>query len=94
MGEVKLIPVYYTGIVTGWGCTFCLHTVVGEGRRLKDFLNPLPGPKSRSAVSCMSILSSLTFYFAYIFIHVMSFSFNFLFHDLSVNFVIPLYVCI
>ena len=46
MGEVKLIPVYYTGIVTGWGCTFCLHTVVGEGRRLKDFLNPLPGPKS------------------------------------------------
>ena len=50
MGEVKLIPVYYTGIVTGWGCTFCLHTVVGEGRRHKDFLNPLPGPKSRSAV--------------------------------------------
>ena len=50
LGEVKLIPVYYTGIVTGWGCTFCLHTVVGEGRRRKDFLNPLPGPKSRSAV--------------------------------------------
>ena len=66
MGEVKLIPVYYTGIVTGWGCTFCLHTVVGEG-----FLNPLPGPKSRSAV-CRY------FYFAYIFIRVMSFSFNFL----------------
>ena len=42
--------VYYTGIVTGWGCTFCLHTVVGEGRRRKDFLNPLPGPKSRSTV--------------------------------------------
>ena len=41
----------------------------------------------------MSILSSLAFYFAYIFIRVMSFSFNFLFHDLSVNFVIPLYVC-
>ena len=50
MVEVKLIPVYYTGIVTGWGCTFCLHTVVGEGWHLKDFLNPLPGPKSRSAV--------------------------------------------
>ena len=50
MGEVKLIPVYYMGIVTGWRCTFCLHTVVGEGRRLKDFFNPLPGPKSRSAV--------------------------------------------
>ena len=50
LGEVKLIPVYYTGIVTGQGCTFCLHTVVGEGRHLKDFLNPLPGPKSRSAV--------------------------------------------
>ena len=25
------MPVYYTGIVTGWGCTFCLHTVAGEG---------------------------------------------------------------
>ena len=48
--RVKLIPVYCTGIVTGWGCTFCLHIVVGEGRRLKAFLNPLPGPKSRSAV--------------------------------------------
>ena len=43
----------------------------------------------------MSILSSLAFYFAYIFIRVMSFSFNFFFfHDLSVNFVLPLYVCI
>ena len=42
----------------------------------------------------MSILSSLAFYFAYIFIRVVSFSFNFLFHDLIVNFVIPLYVCI
>ena len=50
LGEVKLIPVYYTGIVTGWGCTFCLHTVVGEGWYHKDFLNQLPGPKSRSAV--------------------------------------------
>ena len=50
MGEVKLIAVYYMGIVTGWGCTFCLHTVVGEGWRHKDFLNPLPGPKSRSAL--------------------------------------------
>ena len=50
MGDVKLIPVYYTGIVTGWGCTFCLHAVVGEGWYHKDFLNPLPGPKSRSAV--------------------------------------------
>ena len=27
-----------------------LHTVVGEGWYHKDFLNPLPGPKSRSAV--------------------------------------------
>ena len=76
MGEVKLIPVYYTGIVTGWGCTFCLHTVVGEGRRLKDFLNPLPGPKSRSAVC--GYCRPWPFYFAYIFIRVMSFSFNFL----------------
>ena len=43
----------------------------------------------------MWILSSLAFYFAYIFIRVMSFSFNFfMFHDLIVNFVIPLYVCI
>ena len=50
MGEVKLIPVYYMGIVTGWGCTFCLHTVVGESWNHKDFLNPLPGPKSRSTV--------------------------------------------
>ena len=41
----------------------------------------------------MWILSSLAFYFAYIFIRVMSFSFNFfMFHDLIVNFVIPLYV--
>ena len=38
MGEDKLIPVYYTGIVTGWGCTFCLHTVVGEGGAIKIFL--------------------------------------------------------
>ena len=38
LGEVKLIPVYYMGIVTGWGCTFCLRTVVGEGWRHKDFL--------------------------------------------------------
>ena len=48
--RLKLIPVYYTSIVTGWGCTFCLHAVVGEGWYHKDFLNPLPGPKSRSAV--------------------------------------------
>ena len=41
----------------------------------------------------MWILSSLAFYFVYIFIRVMSFSFNFLFHDLIVNFVIPLYLC-
>ena len=37
-------------IVTGWGCAVCLHTVVGEGRARKEFFNPLPGPKSRSAV--------------------------------------------
>ena len=37
-------------IVTGWGCAYCLHTVVGEGRARKEFLNPLLGPKSRSAV--------------------------------------------
>ena len=42
----------------------------------------------------MWILSSLAFYFAYIFIRVMSFSFNFfMLHDLIVNFVIPPYVC-
>ena len=40
----------------------------------------------------MWILSSLAFYFAYIFVRLMSFSFNILFHDLIVNFVIPLYV--
>ena len=50
MGEVKLIPVYYMSIVTGWGCAVCLHTVVGEGRARKEFFNPLPGPKSRSAL--------------------------------------------
>ena len=50
VGEDKLIPVYYMSIVTGWGCTFYLHVVVGEGWYHKDFLNPLPGPKSRSAV--------------------------------------------
>ena len=43
---VKLIPVYHMSIVTGWGCIFCLHAVVGEGWYHKDFLNPLPGPKS------------------------------------------------
>ena len=37
-------------IVTGWGCACCLHTVVREGRPHKEFLNPLPGPKSSSAV--------------------------------------------
>ena len=37
-------------IVTGWGCAVCLHTVVGEGRARKEFLSPLLGPKSRSAV--------------------------------------------
>ena len=54
----------YTGIVTGWGCTFCLHTVVGECRLLKDFLDPLPGPKSRSAVcgNCRSWPFTLLIY--------------------------------
>ena len=47
---MKLIPVYYMSIVTGWGRAYCLHTVVGEGRAHKEFLNPLPGLKSRSAV--------------------------------------------
>ena len=42
----------------------------------------------------MWILLSLAFYFAYIFVRVMSSSFNILFHDLIVNFVIPLYVYI
>ena len=37
-------------IVIGWGCAYCLHAVVGEGRARKEFLSPLPGPKSRSAV--------------------------------------------
>ena len=49
MGEVKLIPVYMS-IVTGWGCAIRLLTVVGEGGARKEFLNQLPGPKSRSAV--------------------------------------------
>ena len=43
-------PVYYMSIVTDWGCTCCLHTVVGEGQARKELLNPLPGPKSRNAV--------------------------------------------
>ena len=43
----------------------------------------------------MWILSSSAFYFAYIFVRLMSFSFNiFVFHDLIVNFVIPIYVYI
>ena len=50
MGKVKLLPVYYMSIVTGWGCACCLYTVVGDGRARKEFLNPLPGLKSRSAV--------------------------------------------
>ena len=37
-------------IVTGWGSACYLHTVVGEGRARKELLNPLPGPKSKSAV--------------------------------------------
>ena len=38
-------------IVTAEGCTFCLHAVVGVGwYHHKDFLNPLPVLKSRSAV--------------------------------------------
>ena len=37
-------------IVSGKGCAYSLHTVVVEGRDHKEFLNPLPGPKSRSAV--------------------------------------------
>ena len=37
-------------IVTGWGCACCLRTVVGEGRYCKEFLDSLPGPKSRSVV--------------------------------------------
>ena len=75
MGEVKLIPVYYMSIVTGWGCTFCLHAVVGEGWYHKDFLNPLPGPKSRSAVCgyCRPWPFTLL-----IFVRVISFSFNIL----------------
>ena len=72
--RLKLIPVYYMSIVTGWGCTYCLHAVVGEGWARKEFLNPLPGPKSRSAVC--GYCRPLAFYFAYIFVHVVSFSFN------------------
>ena len=41
--------------VTGWGCAWCLHRVVGEGRAHKELLNPLPGPKSRFAV-CVDIV--------------------------------------
>ena len=33
-------------IVTGWD----VHAVVGEGWYHKDFLNPLPGPKSRAGI--------------------------------------------
>ena len=40
----------------------------------------------------MWILSSLAFYFTYIFVRVMSFSFNILFHDLIVNF--NTFICI
>ena len=38
----------------------------------KEFLNPL----LKVQVCCMWILSSLAFYFAYIFVRLMSFSFN------------------
>ena len=50
LDEVKLIPVYYKSIVTGWGSACCLHKVVGEVRSRKELLNPLLDPKSRSAV--------------------------------------------
>ena len=38
------MPVYYKSIGTGWGCAYCLHREVGEGRACKEVLKPLPGP--------------------------------------------------
>ena len=91
MSEVKLIPVYYKSIVTGWGCACCLHTIVGEGRARKEILNSLPGPKSSLLYVDIVVLGLLL---AYIFVCLMSFSFTiiYIFHDLIVNFLIPLYV--
>ena len=60
--------------VTGWGHAWCLHIVVGQGRAVKKFLTHYlvlsPG------LLCVDILPSLAFYFAYIFICLMSFSFT------------------
>ena len=42
-----------------WGCAGCLHAVAGEGWALKEILNPLPGPKSRSAVCGYSVVFGL-----------------------------------
>ena len=69
---------------------FTYGTVVGEGRARKEFLNPLTGPKSRSAVCgyCCPWPLTLLMYF----ICLMSFSFTIIFYDLIVNFLIPLYV--
>ena len=46
--------------VTGWGCEWCLQKVVEEGRAFKEIRNPLPGPKSKSAV-CGCFLMSFSF---------------------------------
>ena len=45
-----------------------------KGRYRKELLNPVPGPESGSAV--WWILPSLTFYFTYVFVCVMSISFT------------------
>ena len=54
-------------IVTGWGCACCLHTIVGEGRAFKEFLNLLPGIKG------IFRLTYLNFFFFFFFFFFFSF---------------------
>ena len=92
MGEAKLIPVYYMSIVTGWGCVFCLHTVVGEGRPTKNFLTHYL--VLRSGLLCGDIAIFGLLLCLYISMWGVLYLYYYLTHDLFVNFLIPSYVYI
>ena len=61
--------------VIGCGCAWCFHVVIGEGRALKEILNPLLGPKSKFAVCGYCVVLGLLLYL-----------YICMFHDLIVNF--------
>ena len=74
--------------VTGWGCAWCSHTVVREGRARRELLNRLPGPKS-SAVVCRHCVIRGLLLCLYIHMFNVLHLYCYLIHDLIVNFLLP-----